>query len=103
MIRRPPRSTLFPYTSSSDLYRRATGELIRVDSTRRIVNHHGRRYEIVIYRESVEREAAETAQREAADLRAVALLASAAAHEINNRSEERRVGKECRSRWSPYH
>ena len=21
----------------------------------------------------------------------------------NNRSEERRVGKECRSRWSPYH
>src|SRR3546814_5215539 len=29
------------------------------------------------------------------------------AHEIKNRSEERRVGKECvstcRSRWSPYH
>ena len=22
---------------------------------------------------------------------------------IKNRSEERRVGKECRSRWSPYH
>jgi len=22
---------------------------------------------------------------------------------IINRSEERRVGKECRSRWSPYH
>src|SRR5574344_2777891 len=22
-------------------------------------------------------------------------------HEANNRSEERRVGKECRSRWSP--
>ena len=22
---------------------------------------------------------------------------------ILNRSEERRVGKECRSRWSPYH
>ena len=22
---------------------------------------------------------------------------------IANRSEERRVGKECRSRWSPYH
>jgi PAS domain S-box-containing protein len=65
-------------------YRRATGELIRVDSSRRIVNHHGRRYEIVIYRESAEREAAEAAQREAADLRAVALLASAAAHEINN-------------------
>ena len=24
------------------------------------------------------------------------------AHALN-RSEERRVGKECRSRWSPYH
>ena len=22
---------------------------------------------------------------------------------MHNRSEERRVGKECRSRWSPYH
>ena len=22
---------------------------------------------------------------------------------VNHRSEERRVGKECRSRWSPYH
>ena len=25
------------------------------------------------------------------------------ANKIDNRSEERRVGKECRSRWSPYH
>ena len=24
-------------------------------------------------------------------------------HMFNPRSEERRVGKECRSRWSPYH
>ena len=24
-------------------------------------------------------------------------------HEVQDRSEERRVGKECRSRWSPYH
>ena len=24
-------------------------------------------------------------------------------NENGNRSEERRVGKECRSRWSPYH
>ena len=22
---------------------------------------------------------------------------------VDHRSEERRVGKECRSRWSPYH
>ena len=26
-----------------------------------------------------------------------------AEHQSNQRSEERRVGKECRSRWSPYH
>ena len=26
-----------------------------------------------------------------------------AAAELARRSEERRVGKECRSRWSPYH
>src|SRR2546426_10868928 len=25
------------------------------------------------------------------------------AHNLQSRSEERRVGKECRSRWSPYH
>ena len=25
------------------------------------------------------------------------------AFELSSRSEERRVGKECRSRWSPYH
>src|SRR4030042_6342596 len=24
-------------------------------------------------------------------------------HDLFQRSEERRVGKECRSRWSPYH
>src|SRR3989440_8853888 len=27
----------------------------------------------------------------------------AARHRLLRRSEERRVGKECRSRWSPYH
>ena len=27
----------------------------------------------------------------------------ASAGMVNGRSEERRVGKECRSRWSPYH
>src|SRR5256885_9080583 len=26
-----------------------------------------------------------------------------AARDVSKRSEERRVGKECRSRWSPYH
>ena len=36
-------------------------------------------------------------------LTAIALVgANAWAHQVA-RSEERRVGKECRSRWSPYH
>ena len=29
--------------------------------------------------------------------------ATQVSHEETRRSEERRVGKECRSRWSPYH
>ena len=33
-----------------------------------------------------------------ADLGAIQLWS-----DFNKRSEERRVGKECRSRWSPYH
>ena len=31
------------------------------------------------------------------------LLFDAATEQTVGRSEERRVGKECRSRWSPYH
>src|SRR5260370_39395677 len=34
---------------------------------------------------------------------AVASRAAPAARPVAKRSEERRVGKECRSRWSPYH
>ena len=30
-------------------------------------------------------------------------LKAGLSEDILNRSEERRVGKECRSRWSPYH
>ena len=31
------------------------------------------------------------------------LQGETSAQETSSRSEERRVGKECRSRWSPYH
>src|SRR2546430_3726761 len=40
------------------------------------------------------------------DLGAAAAVASGERHngaDLDSRSEERRVGKECRSRWSPYH
>ena len=36
-------------------------------------------------------------------LTAAALAIDTLASVIGARSEERRVGKECRSRWSPYH
>src|SRR4029079_19839543 len=32
-----------------------------------------------------------------------AVAGMAAGHEVEPRSEERRVGKECRSRWSPHY
>src|SRR2546425_7589132 len=31
------------------------------------------------------------------------IFVTAAPEDVGSRSEERRVGKECRSRWSPYH
>src|SRR2546425_7010873 len=31
------------------------------------------------------------------------IFVTGATEEVGSRSEERRVGKECRSRWSPYH
>src|SRR2546430_4092875 len=33
----------------------------------------------------------------------IGIAPTKAAAKIASRSEERRVGKECRSRWSPYH
>lgn len=73
-----------PARAFGEPFRVRSGAIISVDSTRRLVRHGERRYEIVIYRESTEREARELAAREAAQLKAVALLASGAAHEINN-------------------
>ena len=45
--------------------------------------------------EDAGRKAVEVASKSLRDLRV--------AEVIKTRSEERRVGKECRSRWSPYH
>jgi len=71
------RSFSLPYVTR-------TGGIISVDSTRRTVERDGRRYEVVIFREAAAREAAEAAQQEAIELRAITLLAGATAHEINN-------------------
>jgi PAS domain S-box-containing protein len=68
----------------SQPYLTRAGTLIHVDSSRRIVEHQGKRYEIVIYRDASSREAAEAVAREVEELRTVNLVASGAAHEINN-------------------
>jgi len=65
-------------------HRVRSGETILIDMTRRLVEHEGRRYFLTIYRDAQERLAAEATRREASELRAITLLAGAAAHEINN-------------------
>ena len=45
----------------------------------------------------------EATLKRALELKAVAESGKKALVAIDDRSEERRVGKECRSRWSPYH
>ena len=42
-------------------------------------------------------------RRYGSDLLLLELVNASTAEAAGNRSEERRVGKECRSRWSPYH
>ena len=41
--------------------------------------------------------------RKTAKLKYKEIIAKLPEFEQGDRSEERRVGKECRSRWSPYH
>jgi PAS domain S-box-containing protein len=65
-------------------YRSAGGALRSVDLTVRRVVHDGRAYEIVMFRDAGPREALDAARREVLDLRAITLVANAAAHEINN-------------------
>src|SRR3989449_9705935 len=103
MIRRPPRSTLFPYTT---LFRSPYGERTQVARERTIrgtIHQQGHRG----VRRSLQRD--REAQREAQRARVLIAQAGderlvATTRELQlQRSEERRVGKECRSRWSPYH
>src|SRR5256885_14116455 len=98
MIRRPPRSTLFPYTT---LFRSA---LIGADGVKSVVRQQyvgdaARVSGHVVYRAVVEKNDFPE------DLRwnAASIWVGPNYHLVHYRSEERRVGKECRSRWSPYH
>src|SRR3989449_11271704 len=99
MIRRPPRSTLFPYTT---LFRsrHAYDEYLKIIDTevqrcRRIVES------------LLDFSRPKAGEKKPVDVNAVVehtlFLLKHHARFKRVRSEERRVGKECRSRWSPYH
>src|SRR3989441_12929544 len=99
MIRRPPRSTLFPYTT---LFRSA------LDAAHRLgVVHAGLTPANVLIDAAGDARVTdfwvpwvlEQLGAFAADTDTTRKLA----YRAPERSEERRVGKECRSRWSPYH
>src|SRR3712207_9397984 len=103
MIRRPPRSTLFPYTT---LFRSSFWTLSAWTDRRALS---------AFVREMPHLGAMQQLRPHMGPTRftAWAVLGSALPigwHEATERlmspdarSEERRVGKECRSRWSPYH
>src|SRR2546422_10237988 len=103
MIRRPPRSTLFPYTTLfrserlgralKDVSRPAEPDTRSIEGTRAVAN---------LILQLVARAARRVEGVITAELLRPTLPAwrRAAAH-AELRSEERRVGKECRSRWSP--
>src|SRR2546430_17654994 len=103
MIRRPPRSTLFPYTT---LFRSLIRSLL--DLTDNIVaegGENGGRHDVVPPRQLVRHDGDDPYLVVAADKGTASFsdLANEISEEYGFRSEERRVGKECRSRWSPYH
>src|SRR2546422_10809819 len=103
MIRRPPRSTLFPYTT---LFRSVHVPAVTSwPGLRRMVIHTPVDWKdpFPVNRGRAVLMAQLEFDSEEAMNRAFASPERAAAREDFKRSEERRVGKECRSRWSPYH
>src|SRR5256885_17148429 len=98
MIRRPPRSTLFPYTTlfrSLAVDRAAFAQGVHD----RITGHPG----ITLARGEVTELASPGIVATGPLTSEAHATAIARKLDASSRSEERRVGKECRSRWSPDH
>src|SRR2546430_16880196 len=100
MMRRPPRSTLFPYPT---LFR-SPGNAFHVRNDYSEKKYGGgapppgdrpHRYYFVVHAVDVD------ALDVDSNVSPAVVSFNLAFHTL--RSEERRVGKECRSRWSPYH
>src|SRR2546430_17717511 len=101
MIRRPPTSTLFPYTTlfRSDRYHHPHTEIRRTLAVGTSSCVTGSCLSLVLQRLDGVGPAVIWAVNQHADLPDLTIILTGAPE----RSEERRVGKECRSRWSPYH
>src|SRR3712207_9542257 len=97
MIRRPPRSTLFPYTT---LFR--SEDLAAVDAAFAAARAETGRPSLIVLRTIIAWPAPNKQNTGAAHGSALGEDEERATKEVL-RSEERRVGKESRSRWSPYH
>src|SRR5256885_17084240 len=99
MIRRPPRSTLFPYTT---LFR---SRLLAEDGRQQLL--FGAQFRLALGRDLAHQDVAGLDVRSDADdaplVQVDERLLGHVRDLASDRSEERRVGKECRSRWSPYH
>src|SRR2546425_11957442 len=104
MIRRPPRSTLFPYTTLfRSLEEIGSGGFGRVYRARDLGLEREVAIKVLHPSFTADPMVMERFRREAqlaARLRHPSIVSI---YDIMGRSEERRVGKECRSRWSPYH
>src|SRR5690349_25173340 len=97
MLRRPPRSTLFPYTTlfrSGVVQGERTQFVNNIDLAPTFEELAGRRPDRV--RDG--RSFADSLSRAEAPGARYAFYE----HTFAKRSEERRVGKECRSRWTPH-
>src|SRR2546427_10242322 len=100
MIRRPPRSTLFPYTT---LFRSLVVDMLGREGRRKSeIPTHTPLPKLIGQIEDRPQWQRNTLLRNRGD-GTFEQIAAYAGIEASDRSEERRVGKECRSRWSPYH
>src|SRR3712207_9503382 len=114
MIRRPPRSTLFPYTTlfrstltstpSRHVYNVAGEQASLAQLAREIARHASAPAEVTPVEEAEPFPLIDGRRAfEELGLRTTVSLREGVDRWIDaeRRSEERRVGKECRSRWSP--